>query len=239
MPMESNVTSFKRTAPRKPANLSAAAAPAAIALGVALAVAPTWTYAEIQVRGTPQAVVVEAQNATVEEILVALTDQFKVQFRSAANLDKRLTGTYEGTLAKAVTRILKGYDFLMKSGPSGLEITLLGAGKPLAVAGTRAEPKSAELAAAAVPMPTTMAGAGLPVPMATSGGPMPEIRVAQGPTPIPTPASSGAAPFPVQQIGSSGQAPTPGLPQPGGTPMPSLPAGSSAIGPSPTEIRAR
>src|SRR5947199_127669 len=91
--MESNMTPFTRMAPRKAGDLSAAASPAAIALGIALAIAPTCTRAEIQVRGTPQSVVVEAQNATVEEILVALTDTFKVQFRSAANLDKRLTGT--------------------------------------------------------------------------------------------------------------------------------------------------
>src|SRR5262249_5838238 len=43
---------------------------AAVALGIALAIAPTWSHAETRVRGTPQAVVVEAQNASVKEILV-------------------------------------------------------------------------------------------------------------------------------------------------------------------------
>jgi hypothetical protein len=234
--MESNMTPFIRIAPRKTAGLSAAASPAAIALGIALAIAPTWARAETQVRGTPQAVVIETQNATIEEILVALTDKFKVQFRSAANLDKRLTGTYEGTLQQAVSHILKGYDFVVKSGQSGLEITLLGAGKPVAVIGTRPATKSAEAAPAAAPTPIVTAdNADRSMPVPVAGGPTPQIRVAQGPAPMPTPPAAGAPPGPVPQLGT-GPVPTPTPPQPGAapTPMPPLPAGSSAVVPAPT-----
>jgi hypothetical protein len=233
--MESKMTPFTHIAPRKTADLSAAAAPVAIVFGIALAIAPTWAHAETKVRGTPQAVVVEAQDATVEDVLVALTDTFNVQFRSAANLDKRLTGTYEGTLSQAVSRILKGYDFLVKSGPSGLEITLLGADKPVAVVGTRPATKSAE-AAPATPTRTAMADdAAAPLPVPSSGGPTPQITIAQGPVPIPTPLPPGAAPAPVPQLGS-GPAPMPMPPQPGAapTPMPPLPASASAVMPTPT-----
>jgi hypothetical protein len=233
--MESNMTPFTRIAPRKTADLWASAAPAAIALGIALAIAPTWARAETQVRGTPQAVVVEAQDATVEEVIVALTDTFEVQFRSAADLSKRLTGTYEGTLAQAVSHILKGYDFVVKSGPSGFEITLLGAGKPMAVVGTRPATKSAE-AAPAAPTRTAMADdAAAPLPVPSSGGPTPQITVAQGPVPIPTPLAPGAAPGPVPRLGS-GPAPMPMPPQPGAapTPMPPLPSGSAAVVPAPS-----
>jgi hypothetical protein len=234
--MESNMTLFTRMAPGKAADLSAAASPAAIALGIALAIAPTWTRAETQVRGTPQSVVVEAQNATVEEILVALTDTFKVQFRSAASLDKRLTGTYEGTLQQAVSHILKGYDFVVKSGQSGLEVTLLGAGRPVAVAGTRPATKSAQVASAAAPTPAaTPDNAFHAVPVPNVGGPSLQIRVAQGDAPIPTPPAAGAAPGPVLQPGS-GSAPMPTPPQPGTAPTPMLllPADPSAVAPAPT-----
>ena len=61
-------------------------------------------FAEAQVRGNPNAVSVEAKDATVEEILLALADAFDVHFRSSANLEKRLTGTYEGTLQQVLTR---------------------------------------------------------------------------------------------------------------------------------------
>jgi hypothetical protein len=225
---------FIRIAPRKTAEFSAAASPAAIALGIALAIAPTWARAETQVHGTPQAVVVEAENATVEEILVALTDTFNAQFRSAANLGKRLTGTYEGTLQQAVSHILRGYDFVMKSGPSGLEITLVGAGKPVAVLGTRPATKPAEGTAAAAPPPDATAdNAGHPVPGA--GGSAPRIRVVEGPVPALTPPASGAAPGPVPQVGSGpGPTPMPPLSGAGPMPVPPIPTASSATPPVPS-----
>jgi hypothetical protein len=223
---------LKGIAPRNTADFSASASRAAIGLGIALAIAPVWAHAEIQVHGTPQAVVVEAQNATVREILVALTDTFKVEFRSAANLDKRLTGTYEGTLQQAVSRILKSYDFVVKSGQAGLEITLLGAGKPVLVLGTRPATRSADAPPADA---TPTATADNPVPAPVSGGPMPPVEVAQGPVPMPTPPASGAAPVPMPQIGP-GPAPMPMPPQPGAapTPVPPLPTPSSAVPPPPT-----
>jgi hypothetical protein len=204
---------------------------AAIGLGMALAIAPTWAWAETQVHGTPQAVVVEAQNATVEEILVALTDTFKVEFRSAANLDKRITGTYQGTLQQAVSHILQGYDFVVKSGQAGLEITLLdGRKKPVAVVGTRPASKSADAAPAAGPTPNGKADNHLgPMPVATSGGSMPPIKVAQGLGPVPTRPADGAGPVPTPHI-EPGAAPAPMPPQPGAAPgpVPPLPTAASA-----------
>jgi hypothetical protein len=224
------MTPSKRIAPYWTAELSAAAA---IAFGIALAIGPTWARGETQVRGTPQAVVVEAQNASVEEIMVALTDSFKVHFRSAANLDRRLTGTYEGTLQQAVSRILKGYDFAVKSGPAGLEITLLGAGTPVAVVEVRAATRPAD--AAAAPQPPTKAGRSgdRPATMPGSGGATPPVTAAQGPAPVPT--RPAAAPSPVPQLGS-GPVPSTTLPKPGDAPfpVPPLPTNSSAAPPTPT-----
>ena len=61
-----------RTKVEQPINSDfSAAAPAAIALGIAFAIAPTSARADTQVRGTSQAVVIEAQNATVEEVLAS------------------------------------------------------------------------------------------------------------------------------------------------------------------------
>ena len=205
--------------------------PAAIGLGMALAIAPTWASAETRIHGTPQAVVVEAQNATVEEILVALTDTFKVEFRSAANLDKRITGTYQGTLQQAVSHILKGYDFVVKSGQAGLEITLLdGRKKPVAVVGTRPASKSADAALAAGPTPSGKADNHLgPMPVTSSGGSMPPIKVAQGTGPVPTRPADGAGPVPTPHI-EPGAAPAPMPPQPGAAPgpVPPLPTAASA-----------
>jgi hypothetical protein len=242
---------------RKLGDYPTSASHAALALGIALAIAPTWSRADTQVRGTPKAVVVEAQNASVKEILIALADAFEVQFKSSSNLDKRLTGTYEGTLQQAVSRILKGYDFVVKSGAAGLEISLLGAGEPVAVAKTRLPQMAAATASANVPQPATTAGSAdraMPVP-SSGGGPVPPINLVQGPSPVPTPpAPDATGPRPMPQVGAgSGSGPAlvptpagsgamPPAPQPTsstagppvGTASPSTPAVSPSTAPSPS-----
>jgi hypothetical protein len=65
---------------------------AAIALGVALAIAPTSVLGEVVVRGNPKAFSIEAQNASVEEILVTLSNAFNVHYRSSTDLVRSFTG---------------------------------------------------------------------------------------------------------------------------------------------------
>jgi SPOR domain len=227
------MAALRRTARRKTADLSAVP-PAAIALGIALAIVPISVCAETKVRGTPQAVVVEAQNASVEEVLVALTDTFKVRFWSAANLDKRLTGTYQGTLRQAVSQILKGYHFVVKSGRAGLEITLLDTGKPVAVVGARPATKAAGAVPAAPQSTPTATVDDPPVPVPSLGGPTPPIGVAQGSGPVPTPPAPGTTgPRPVPQIGP-GPAPAPMPAQPGATPAPVPPLPTASLTAPPT-----
>jgi hypothetical protein len=149
---------------------------AAIALGVALAIAPTLVLAEVVVRGNPKAVSIEAQNASVEEILVTLGNAFDVHYRSSTDLRKRLTGTYEGSLQKVVTQVLNGYDFLVATGERRIEITLLGS--------------SAASPGATPPVPTPA--------LPTSGGaPVPRQGLAAAPLPAP----SGSVPRPGPPIG--------------------------------------
>jgi hypothetical protein len=67
---------------------------AAILLAAALAVAPTPVLAEMQVRGSPEAVTIEARDTSVEYILAALSRAFDMDYQSSVDLDKRLYGTY-------------------------------------------------------------------------------------------------------------------------------------------------
>jgi hypothetical protein len=208
---------------------------AAIAL-VALAGAPTWALADTQVRGKPNAVTVEAKNASVEEVLVALANTFKVQFRSSANLEKRLTGTYTGTLQQVVSHVLRGYDFVAKSGEKGIEITLLGSGKPIAIGAAPSAPAPVEQRAdtEAEPSPPTDA-ADRPLPTAASTGPLPVIKIAEGGPPIPTAArpTSGMPPMPVAATGT-GAVPAPSPPEPGSKPGPiPLPSKAATLLPPP------
>jgi hypothetical protein len=202
---------------------------AAIVLGVGLAVAPTLALAEAQVRGNPRAVTVEANNASVEEILVALADAFNVQFRSSANLEKRLTGTYQGTLQQVVTHVLRGYNFVVKSGESGVEVTLLGPGKAFVVVGASPS-KVAETRADAAAEPSPAATPEeRPAPIASSGGPIPIItKLAEGPRPMPSASDSAPSPVPGPARGS---APMLVPMAPGSTPPVPVPGSSAALPP--------
>lgn len=83
--------------------------------------------AEALVSGEPNAVRVEARDASVDEVMAALVANFDLRYRSPALLDRRVTGTYEGSLQHVVARVLDGYNFVMKTGSEGVEAWVYGA----------------------------------------------------------------------------------------------------------------
>lgn len=197
---------------------------AAVVLGVVLALAPIPALAEAQVRGSPAAVSVEAQNASIEDLLVALGSSFDVHYQSSTKLEKQLTGTYEGPLQRVLTRILDGYNFIVKTSKGRTEIIVLGprnapgaTGAPLASADSKAGPtppamaavaststKVVEKPAAATPPPSIkVAEEKGPVPVAvSSAAPAPVPKLAEGAVPavpLPTPSTSGGVPAPEPQ----------------------------------------
>lgn len=98
----------------------------ASAVAICLAVAPAATFAAPQVSGSSQAVSINAQNSSIKDVLFALRQKFNLKFRSSANIDKQLTGTYQGSLLRVVTRLLEGYNFIIRSNQDRLEVTVLG-----------------------------------------------------------------------------------------------------------------
>jgi hypothetical protein len=120
-------------------------------LGVALAAAPTAALADAQVRGSPEVVTIEARNTSVEEILKALSGTFDVHYRSAANLQMRVTGNYEGSLQRVMKRILDGYSYFVKSGDGRIDITVLDAPRTAPASGASAPFRVVGLPADAVP----------------------------------------------------------------------------------------
>jgi hypothetical protein len=166
-----------------------------MALAAALSVAPTSLLAAAQIQGTPDAVRIETQNSSIEEVLAALGNAFDVRFRSSANLAKQLSGTYEGTLQRVVARVLEGYDFIIRKNNGKIEITVLGirgAAPGTAVASSASSaPKATPAPAAPVPAaaPTTKT---TEQPAPTTPAPAPAskpIRVAEGQIPGLVPAT--------------------------------------------------
>src|SRR5262245_1567071 len=124
---------------------------AALLLSAAAAIAPTPALAEMQVRGSPDAVRIEARDAPVEEILAGLSRAFGMHYQLSTTLDKRLSGTYVGSLRRVVTRILDGYNFILKTDNGSIVVTVLGTPSAAAAAPASSGPKVVRQPAAAAP----------------------------------------------------------------------------------------
>jgi hypothetical protein len=84
--------------------------------------------AETRVSGDTHALHLDLRDATVEEALTALGAEFDVRRRTLAILDRRITGTYNGSLRQVISRLLNGYDFVMKTSSNRVELFVFGAG---------------------------------------------------------------------------------------------------------------
>jgi len=207
-----------------------------LALAAALAVAPTSLLAGAQIQGSPDAVRIETQNSSIEEVLTALGSAFDLRYRSSANLGKQLSGTYEGSLQRVVTRVLEGYDFILRNNKGRIEITVLGtrnAAPGAALASTASTPAKVATnspSSPALPAPAASTALERPAPVpAPAGQRSGEIKVAEAPAAAsdptkvaglnsapampagltPTPAAADGASIVPAPMPSSGSAPTP------------------------------
>src|SRR5260370_18111495 len=172
---------------------------AAILLGAALAIAPTPVLAEMQVRGSPDGVRIEARDARVEEILAALSRAFGMHYQLSSKLDKRLTGTYVGSLRRVVTRILDGYNFILKTDNGSIVVTVLGTPSAAAAAPVSSGPKVVGQSPAQPP--SVGEDRARPIASTSTPAPSPAVGPAEGSS-FPTPAlpNSPPAPAPVPDL---------------------------------------
>ena len=101
--------------------------------------------AEVRVTGDANAIQIEAQDASIDEVMAALAANFGLQYRGTATLDRRISGSYRGTLQHVIRRVLDGYDFIVKTNVDDVEVTVVSGGK----AG------EAKAASAMAPIPTS------------------------------------------------------------------------------------
>ncbi len=99
--------------------------------------------AEARISGEPDAVRVEARDASVDEVMAALVASFDLRYRSPASLTRRVTGTYEGSLQQVVGRLLDGYNFVLRTGSEGVEAWVYGA---VGAGGVLLTPRAVEVA---------------------------------------------------------------------------------------------
>jgi hypothetical protein len=214
---------------------------AAILLGAALVLAPTSVLAEMQVRGSPEAVRIEARDTPVEEILAALSRAFGMHYQLLAKLDKRVSGTYAGPLPRVLSRILDGYNFILKTDNGSIAVTVVGTPNAAATVPASSGPKVVRQPAAAAPAaqpPSVGEDRARPTASASTAAPSPAVDLAEGP-PFPTPGrpTSGPAPAPEPELRQS-TVPAPAPPAPGSKATPAPEPGLSAGAPAPGAVPA-
>jgi hypothetical protein len=70
--------------------------------------------------------------ARSRNILGAVSRAFDMDCQSLIDLDKQLYGTYVGPFSRVVTRILQGYNFVLKTDNGRIFVTVVGTPTPLA-----------------------------------------------------------------------------------------------------------
>jgi hypothetical protein len=212
----------------------------AAALVAGLAATTVTAIAAAQVSGSPQNVSVDAQNSSLKDILSALGKQFNVHYQSTANLDKQLSGTYEGSLRRVVARLLEGYNFIITTNQDMIEVTVLGTqalqtgGAASPIVGSNAAAQSArpsqETPTSHPANPATVA----PSPSArvaeqhpgstdkalSSTASLPPFHVAEGPSLSQTPSDSPTAGPVLGPATASAPEPKPSTAGPSALPMP-------------------
>jgi hypothetical protein len=79
---------------------------------------PTIAAAEVHVEGSPAVVRVSTSRDRVSDVLSALAATFNVQYRTAIPLDGAADATYSGSLRQVISRLLDGYNYMIKTDDS-------------------------------------------------------------------------------------------------------------------------
>jgi hypothetical protein len=95
-----------------------------VALSCLLNAGPAFALTDIQ--GAANDLRVKAENATIVEILDALSGRFKFTYTVRSHSGRTLNGTYSGTLSETLARVLDGNDYIVASSVNSLDIVVLG-----------------------------------------------------------------------------------------------------------------
>src|SRR5258707_10253284 len=79
---------------------------------------PTIASAEVHVEGSPARVHVSTSRDTISDVLSALAAKFNVPYRTAIPLDAPAEATYSGSFRHVISRLLEGYDYVIKTDES-------------------------------------------------------------------------------------------------------------------------
>jgi len=89
--------------------------------------------AETQVRRQADDIYLRAENASIREVLAALSAEFNLTYKLGSNSERTVTGVYSGPLQEVLVRVLDSHDYFIKNNPDdSVEIVVLGTSSVIA-----------------------------------------------------------------------------------------------------------
>jgi hypothetical protein len=101
-------------------------------LGISTMLSSAFAATEIQRQGDE--LEVQAENASIKEILDALSGQFNLSYNQSSAVGRVLTGRFFGTLRQVLTRVLAGNDYVFATSGDTTTIVVLNSSSVAAVA---------------------------------------------------------------------------------------------------------
>jgi hypothetical protein len=86
----------------------------------------TSACAEVHVEGDLNGLRVAAKGDTLSDVFSAIDSLLHVKYRTAVPLDAQISAVYSGSLSQVVSRLLDGYNYVIKKDPDRIEIIVFG-----------------------------------------------------------------------------------------------------------------
>jgi hypothetical protein len=97
----------------------------ALGLGAAL-ICGLSARAEVHVESSPAALRITTSQDSIDDVLSAVATTFNVRYRTAIPLDAAASATYSGSIGQVISRLLNGYNYVIKTDQGSTEIVVLG-----------------------------------------------------------------------------------------------------------------
>jgi hypothetical protein len=91
-----------------------------------LAATTAAAHADVRVNGNVIALTIEASESHVAEVLSALGPTLQVRVSTEIPLDRRINGSYTGSLRQVLSRVLEGYNYVLKRRDTVTEVIIVG-----------------------------------------------------------------------------------------------------------------
>jgi hypothetical protein len=100
--------------------------PIGAACVILFSMASTHAVAEVKLIRSQDGIILEANNATLSEIVSAVKSGLKMNINIVGPVTQTYTGVYSGSIHRVLSRLLSGRNYIIKNDLAGINIVLLG-----------------------------------------------------------------------------------------------------------------